>query len=142
MLQFEVLKERLKNEYKVNAALESAPFQVARWVAGTQEGLQWLKERSDFVLFVKDRDERWVVLSNSPWSLDYAVQQASGLELLDISPLDDRDLPSKLLPNQRESIMRLLLLPALALLLNCTEETEGRNPGECSDGADNDGDGY
>lgn len=38
--------------------------------------------------------------------------------------------------------MRLLLLPALALLLNCTEETEGRNPGECSDGADNDGDGY
>ena len=51
-----------------------------------------LKERSDFVL-VKDRDERWVVLSNSPWSLDYAVQQASGLELLDISPLDDRDLP-------------------------------------------------
>lgn len=92
MLQFEVLKERLKNEYKVNAALESSPFKVARWVAGSQEGLRWLQERSDFVL-VKDRDERWVVLSNSPWSLDYAVQQASGLELLDISPLDDRDLP-------------------------------------------------
>lgn len=38
--------------------------------------------------------------------------------------------------------MRLSLLPALVLLLNCAEETEGRNPGECSDGADNDGDGY
>ena len=92
LLQFEVLKDRLKNEYKVTAELESAPFKVARWVAGAQSGLDWLKERSDFIL-VKDRDERWVVLSNSPWSLDYAVQQAPGLELLDISPLDDRDLP-------------------------------------------------
>jgi peptide chain release factor 3 len=93
MLQFEVLKSRLLNEYKVKADLEPAPFKVARWVAGSQSGLDWLKERSDFVL-VKDRDERWVVLSSSPWSLDYATQQAPGLELLDISPLDGRELPS------------------------------------------------
>ena len=92
LLQFEVLRERLKNEYNVTAVLESAPFKVARWVAGAQAGLDWLKVRSDFVL-VQDRDERWVVLSQSAWSLDYATQQAEGLELLEISPLDDRDLP-------------------------------------------------
>jgi len=86
LLQFEVLKERLANEYNTKAELEGAPFQVARWVAGAPEGLAWLKERSDFVM-VEDRYGHPVVLSQSPWSLEYALSQAPGLELLDISPL-------------------------------------------------------
>lgn len=86
MLQFEVLKERLKNEYRVAADLEMAPFKVARWVAGDPSGLEWLKQRSDFYL-VSDRDGRPVVLAKSPWPLNYALQEAKGLELLDVSPL-------------------------------------------------------
>ncbi len=86
LLQFEVLKERLKNEYRVAAELEMAPFKVARWVAGDPAGLQWLKERPDFFL-VTDRDERPVVLAKSPWPLNYALQEAKGLELLEVSPL-------------------------------------------------------
>jgi len=86
LLQFEVLKERLANEYNTKAELEGAPFQVARWVGGKPEGLAWLKERSDFVM-VEDRYGHPVVLSQSPWSLEYAISQAPGLELLDISPL-------------------------------------------------------
>ena len=40
-------------------------------------------------------------------------------------------------------MMRVLYsLPAVFLLLHCGTPTEGRNPGECSDKADNDGDGY
>lgn len=92
LLQFEVLKERLKIEYSVKAELVSSEFTVARWVAGTQEGLKWLQGRSDFVL-VKDRDDRWVVLAETPWKLDYAVTQAPGLKLLDVSPLTDEGLP-------------------------------------------------
>jgi peptide chain release factor 3 len=87
LLQFEVLKERLKNEYGVAAELIPSEFTTARWVAGEPSGLAWLQARTDFVL-VHDRDERWVVLSESPWKLDYAVSQAPGLKLLDVSPLD------------------------------------------------------
>ena len=86
LLQFEVLKERLANEYNTKAELESAPFAVARWVAGEPAGLAWLQERPDFVM-VEDRYGHPVVLSQSPWSLEYAVTQAPGLELLDVSPL-------------------------------------------------------
>lgn len=93
LLQFEVLKERLKNEYRVQAELMQSEFTCARWVAGEASGLAWLQARSDYVL-VKDRDERWVVLAETPWKLDYAVSQAPGLKLLDVSPLTDEGLPS------------------------------------------------
>ena len=86
LLQFEVLKERLANEYKTRAVLEPAPFTVARWVAGSDEGLQWLKDRPDY-LVVEDRYGNPVVLSASPWPLNYALSEAPGLELLEISPL-------------------------------------------------------
>ena len=48
MLQFEVLKERLLNEYNVKAIIQSLPFQIARWVGGTPEALKWLEERRDY----------------------------------------------------------------------------------------------
>jgi len=87
LLQFEVLKVRLENEYRTKADLERAPFTVARWVAGEPSGLKWLEERSDYVM-VEDRYGHPVVLSPSVWPLDYALTQAKGLELLDVSPLD------------------------------------------------------
>jgi peptide chain release factor 3 len=86
LLQFEVLKVRLMNEYNTKAELESAPYTVARWVAGEPSGLAWLKARSDYLL-VEDRYGHPVVLSPSPWPLDYALAQAPGLKLLDVSPL-------------------------------------------------------
>ena len=86
LLQFEVLKVRLENEYNTKAELESAPFTVARWVAGEPSGLEWLKKRPDYVL-VEDRYGQPVVLSASPWSLQYALSEAKGLQLLEISPL-------------------------------------------------------
>jgi peptide chain release factor 3 len=86
-LQFEVLKERLANEYGVKMELQSASFKVARWVGGAPTGLAWLQSRSDYVL-VEDREGRPVVLAETPWALNYALQQAPGLELLEVSPLD------------------------------------------------------
>lgn len=86
LLQFEVLKTRLKNEYNTTAELERAPYTVARWVAGEPSGLEWLQARQDYLL-VEDRYGNPVVLSASPWPLDYALQEAPGLQLLDVSPL-------------------------------------------------------
>ena len=86
LLQFEVLKVRLENEYHTKAELESAPYSVARWVAGEDSGLDWLKARSDYLL-VEDRYGHPVVLSPTEWPLTYALSEAPGLELLEISPL-------------------------------------------------------
>ncbi len=86
MLQFEVLQHRLKHEYNVRADLERSPFQCARWVGGDPKGLEWLKKRSDFVM-VEDRDGNPVVLTESPWPLNYALTEAPGLELYEVSPL-------------------------------------------------------
>jgi peptide chain release factor 3 len=85
-LQFEVLKYRLLEEYGTKVELEGAPFAAARWIAGKPSGLAWLAARPDFVL-VTDRDNRPVVLAQSPWSLNYALSEAPGLELLEVSPL-------------------------------------------------------
>lgn len=86
MLQFEVLVERLKNEYRVHARLVPLSFKMARWVGGGDGAVAWLRERRDYPL-VKDRNGNDVVLAESPWSLQYAIKNAPGLELFDIEPL-------------------------------------------------------
>ena len=86
MLQFEVLVERLKNEYRCNAVLQTLPFRIARWVAGDPAGLTWLQERRDYPV-VEDRNGNPVVLSESPWSLNYALKNAPGLILHEVEPL-------------------------------------------------------
>lgn len=86
VLQFEVLRERLRNEYSVKADLEPQPFRVARWVGGSESALAWLKKRRDYTL-VEDRHGRPVLLAPSEWPLNYALRNAEGLELYDVEPL-------------------------------------------------------
>ncbi len=86
MLQFEVLKERLKNEYKVKVELERLRFNHARWIGGAPEGLAWLQGRRDYIV-VEDRNEQPVVLAETPWMLEYAQSNAPGLVLYDVEPL-------------------------------------------------------
>ena len=90
-LQFEVLKVRLELEYNVKVDLEPSRDQVARWIGGEPTGLEWLERRGDYAL-VKDRDENPVVLAETAWSLNYALQEAKGLRLLDVSPLSAEEL--------------------------------------------------
>ncbi|MCA9550643.1 MAG: peptide chain release factor 3 [Myxococcales bacterium] len=87
MLQFEVLKERLKNEYSVTAVFEGLDFRYARWIQGNPEALAWLKASSSFTV-VEDRNGSPVLLTDSEWGINYALQNApKGLELFDIEPL-------------------------------------------------------
>jgi peptide chain release factor 3 len=86
LLQFEVLKERLKNEYSVKAEMESIPYSVARWVGGSASALEWLQKRRDYTL-VEDRNGHPVLLSQGEWPLGYALRNAEGLELFDVEPL-------------------------------------------------------
>ena len=86
MLQFEVLRERLKNEYRVNVLLEPLSFTLARWVGGKPEALSWLEARRDYPV-LRDRNDQPVLLADSPWALNFAIQNAPGLELFDVEPL-------------------------------------------------------
>jgi peptide chain release factor 3 len=86
MLQFEVLKERLKNEYRVTARLETLKYKLARWVGGEPSALEWLRRRRDYRI-VEDRNGNAVLLAETAWAVDYALREAKGLELFDVEPL-------------------------------------------------------
>lgn len=86
MLQYEVLKERLKNEYSVECELEMLGYRYARWISGSEDGLAWLQKRRDYPV-VEDRNGNPVVLTESKWPLDYALRQNEGLVFHDIEPL-------------------------------------------------------
>ena len=86
MLQFEVLKERLINEYNVQSVFRQLNFAAARWVTGAEEGLDWLNARRDYPVY-EDRNGNPVLLTESTWALQYALDNAPGLELHEIEPL-------------------------------------------------------
>jgi peptide chain release factor 3 len=86
MLQFEVLKERLRNEYNVNVHFEKVRFTRARWVGGKPKALEWLRSTHGYGV-LEDRNGQPVVLTDSEWNLNYALEKAPGLELYDVEPL-------------------------------------------------------
>jgi peptide chain release factor 3 len=86
LLQFEVLKERLLTEYRVQTVIESLPYAAARWVGGAPEGLAWLQARRDYKV-VRDRNGQPVVLAETEWGIQYALRNAKGLELHDVEPM-------------------------------------------------------
>ena len=86
LLQFDVLRERLANEYNVSARFERQPFNHARWVSGPESAINWLKDRLD-CLFVLDSHGNPVVLAESEWTFKFALERAKGLELHTVQPL-------------------------------------------------------
>ncbi len=73
-LQLEVLISRLAAEYKVEASLEAAPFDTARWVNGDEDKL---RELADFngTNMAKDRDGHPVFLAKSAWDINYQQEK-------------------------------------------------------------------
>ncbi|MBK05107.1 MAG: peptide chain release factor 3 [Deltaproteobacteria bacterium] len=86
ILQFEVLKQRMQHEYNVNISYQTAPFTTARWVEGPDAVIEWFKARREYTLVV-DRNKNYVLLTESPWPLQYALDNNPGLVLHDIEPL-------------------------------------------------------
>jgi peptide chain release factor 3 len=73
-LQLEVLISRLEAEYKVEAMLEAAPFDTARWLKGTDAAL---KQFADFNKsnLAKDRDGDPVFMARSAWDVSYQQEK-------------------------------------------------------------------
>ena len=70
-LQFDVLEERLRAEYGLEALFEQSPFQAARWVsAASRSDLEAFTERSKTQM-AEDLDGAPVFLGKSAWEIGY-----------------------------------------------------------------------
>jgi peptide chain release factor 3 len=73
-LQLEVLVSRLEAEYKVEAVLEPAPFDTARWLIGDDAKLKAFTDINSANL-AKDRDGNPIFLARSSWDVGYQQEK-------------------------------------------------------------------
>lgn len=77
-LQLDVLVARLAAEYKVEAVLEPAPFDTARWLKGAPADLDEF-ESFNRANLAKDRDGDLVFLARSAWDVGYQQEKNPNL---------------------------------------------------------------
>lgn len=78
-LQLDVLVSRLEAEYKVDAFLETAPYDTARWLVGGDGAIKNFAQFNG-VNMAKDRDDNPVFMAKSLWDIGY--QQEKNPELV------------------------------------------------------------
>ncbi|MCR4775244.1 MAG: peptide chain release factor 3 [Saccharofermentans sp.] len=82
ILQFDVLEYRLSSEYGVEIVRTSLPYRLARWVRSEKEDFDpKTMTLTSTSMLVLDRDEEPVVLFESEWAVDWAVDHNESLGL-------------------------------------------------------------
>ncbi len=85
VLQFDVLKYRLENEYNVEIRLENLPYEHIRWIENKDEvNVERLTGTSDMKK-VKDRKGNPLLLFVNPWSIGMTLERNKGLKLAEFS---------------------------------------------------------
>ena len=80
VLQFDVLKFRLENEYNVDIRLESLPYEHIRWIENTDMDLEKLKGTSDMKK-IRDMKGNPLLLFVNNWSIKMVEERNEGLIL-------------------------------------------------------------
>ena len=81
VLQFEVLEQRLKNEYHVEVRRQGLPYSIIRWVANSDEvDVAKLNLTHDTYRVENMRGEK-LLLFTSEWNLNFAIDHNANLEL-------------------------------------------------------------
>jgi peptide chain release factor 3 len=78
-LQFEVMRHRLQSEYRVDLQLSPLPFKLARWPRGEFD--PEIFRHSERIEVVRDSQGRFVILAQSEWDVQRALERHEGLEL-------------------------------------------------------------
>ena len=78
-LQFDVMKHRLKSEYRVDLQLTGLPFKLARWPQGEFD--PEIFRYAERIQVVKDAQDRFVLLAHSDWDIQRALERHEDLEL-------------------------------------------------------------
>jgi peptide chain release factor 3 len=73
-LQLDVLKSRLRAEYGLDADLEPAPYETARWLSGSDADMTKFTE-SNRGGMATDRDGAAVFLAKSAWEIGYVADK-------------------------------------------------------------------
>ena len=85
VLQFDVLKYRLENEYNVEIRLENLPYEHIRWIENKEEvNLEKLVGTSDMKK-VKDMKGNPLLLFINSWSIGMTLDRNKGLVLTEFS---------------------------------------------------------
>ena len=84
VLQFDVLKYRMENEYGCDVRLDSLPYNYIRWVKDQSTDLNSLKCPSD-TKKVKDMKGNPLILFTNEWSIKMALDRNEGLEFMEFS---------------------------------------------------------
>ena len=85
MLQFEVLKYRLENEYNVDIRLETLPYEHIRWIENWEDiNMDKIVGTSDMKK-VKDLKDRPLLLWIHPWSVGMTQDRNKDLVLTEFS---------------------------------------------------------
>ncbi len=86
-LQLDVLAERLKNEYGLPIAFESAPCEVARWMSADEpKVLQAFIDKNKSKI-ADDQDGDKVYLADSAFSLRWAADKNPGIHFTDVKTI-------------------------------------------------------
>ena len=80
VLQFDVLKYRLENEYNVEIKLETLPYEYIRWIENKDIDLNKLTGTSDMKK-IKDLKDRPLLLFVNQWSIGMTEDRNPGLVL-------------------------------------------------------------
>ena len=80
VLQFDVLKYRLKNEYNVEIILENLPYEHIRWIENDDIDLDHVSGTSDMKK-IKDLKDRPLLLFVHEWSIRMTQERNEGLIL-------------------------------------------------------------
>ncbi|MEX1376655.1 MAG: peptide chain release factor 3 [Eubacteriales bacterium] len=81
VLQFDVLKYRLKGEYGVDINFEHLPFKFVRWIEGSKDPEKL--SLTSTTKTAKDIHDRPVLLFANDWSIHWATDNNKGLVLSD-----------------------------------------------------------
>ncbi|NMM65380.1 peptide chain release factor 3 [Clostridium sp. P21] len=83
VLQFEVLEYRMKNEYNVDIKMDMLAYRNIRWIESSEVEPEKLILTSDTKL-VKDLKDRNILIFQSEWAINWALDHNKGLTLSDI----------------------------------------------------------
>ncbi len=84
MLQFDVLKFRLKSEYNVEILLETLPYEHIRWITKCDTDVMRITGTTDMKR-IEDLKGNPLLLFINPWSVQMVLDRNEGLELSEFS---------------------------------------------------------
>jgi peptide chain release factor 3 len=73
-LQFEVMADRLANEYQLEVIFEASPYAEARWLSGERADVEDFQNKHRSAMGV-DIDEQPVFLAKSAWEIGYVSER-------------------------------------------------------------------